>query len=91
MRNIVVTGASSGIGAATVQLLLRHGYRVFGTVRSAPGAVGGGVGPSVGLRVVIAVPPLLRAATPGSIAGRTRFVLSDEHCPRGRMDQAPTF
>jgi NAD(P)-dependent dehydrogenase (short-subunit alcohol dehydrogenase family) len=39
MQTIVVTGASSGIGAATVRLLLRQGYRVFGTVRSAPGAV----------------------------------------------------
>jgi NAD(P)-dependent dehydrogenase (short-subunit alcohol dehydrogenase family) len=39
MRNIVVTGASSGIGAATVRLLLAQGYRVFGTVRADPGAV----------------------------------------------------
>lgn len=39
MQAIVVTGASSGIGAATARLLLRHGYRVFGTVRTAPDAV----------------------------------------------------
>lgn len=30
----VVTGVSSGIGAATVSLLLGRGYRVFGSVRS---------------------------------------------------------
>jgi NAD(P)-dependent dehydrogenase (short-subunit alcohol dehydrogenase family) len=39
MQTIVVTGASSGIGAATARALLRQGYRVFGTVRSAPDAV----------------------------------------------------
>lgn len=33
MQTIVVTGASSGIGAATTRLLLRQGYRVFGTTR----------------------------------------------------------
>ncbi len=32
---VVVTGASSGIGAATAHALLAEGYRVFGTVRRA--------------------------------------------------------
>lgn len=31
---VVVTGASSGIGAATVRALVREGFRVFGTYRS---------------------------------------------------------
>lgn len=35
---VVVTGASSGIGAATVRLLAQRGYRVFGTVRRAKDA-----------------------------------------------------
>src|SRR6267143_1156534 len=32
---VVVTGASTGIGAATVRELASRGYRVFGTVRRA--------------------------------------------------------
>jgi NAD(P)-dependent dehydrogenase (short-subunit alcohol dehydrogenase family) len=32
-RSVVVTGASSGIGLATVEVLSRHGFHVFGTVR----------------------------------------------------------
>src|SRR3984957_1894089 len=33
MRSVVVTGASTGIGWATVKLLLERGFRVFGSVR----------------------------------------------------------
>jgi NAD(P)-dependent dehydrogenase (short-subunit alcohol dehydrogenase family) len=33
MRNVVVTGTSSGIGFAACQALIRHGFRVFGSVR----------------------------------------------------------
>ena len=33
-RSILITGASRGLGAATMQLLVERGYRVFGTVRS---------------------------------------------------------
>jgi NAD(P)-dependent dehydrogenase (short-subunit alcohol dehydrogenase family) len=35
MRSVVITGASSGIGWATAKLLLRCGFRVFGSVRKA--------------------------------------------------------
>lgn len=38
MRSVVVTGASTGIGAATARVLLRHGLRVFGSVRKAQDA-----------------------------------------------------
>jgi NAD(P)-dependent dehydrogenase (short-subunit alcohol dehydrogenase family) len=41
---VLVTGASSGIGAATAALLADHGYRVFGTSRRpAPDAAPAGV------------------------------------------------
>ncbi|WP_224482943.1 SDR family oxidoreductase [Robertkochia aurantiaca] len=33
MKNIVITGVSSGIGKASVQYFLKKGYRVFGSVR----------------------------------------------------------
>jgi len=33
MQTVVVTGASTGIGAATARVLTRHGLRVFGSVR----------------------------------------------------------
>lgn len=35
---VVITGASTGIGYATAQELIRHGYRVFGSVRKAEDA-----------------------------------------------------
>jgi NAD(P)-dependent dehydrogenase (short-subunit alcohol dehydrogenase family) len=34
---VLVTGASSGVGQATTQLLARHGFRVFGTSRNPAG------------------------------------------------------
>lgn len=34
MRDVVITGASTGIGFATSQVLIRHGFRVFGSVRT---------------------------------------------------------
>ena len=34
-RTAIVTGASSGIGQATAEALVRAGYRVFGTSRKA--------------------------------------------------------
>jgi NAD(P)-dependent dehydrogenase (short-subunit alcohol dehydrogenase family) len=43
----VVTGVSSGIGAATARKLVQAGYRVFGTVRSEGTAVPQGVEPLV--------------------------------------------
>ncbi len=33
MKHVVITGASTGIGRATAQDLLSHGYHVFGSVR----------------------------------------------------------
>ena len=33
MKSIVVTGASTGIGAGTVKVLIQKGFRVFGSVR----------------------------------------------------------
>lgn len=33
MRTVIVTGASTGIGYATIKLLLQRGFRVFGSVR----------------------------------------------------------
>ena len=33
MKQVVITGASTGIGRATVEDLLAHGYHVFGSVR----------------------------------------------------------
>src|ERR1700751_3832291 len=33
MRQVVITGVSTGIGYATVKVLLEHGCRVFGSVR----------------------------------------------------------
>jgi NAD(P)-dependent dehydrogenase (short-subunit alcohol dehydrogenase family) len=40
---VLVTGVSSGIGEMTARALVREGYRVFGTVRSAAAAVPEGV------------------------------------------------
>lgn len=34
MQSVVVTGVSSGIGWGTAKVLLQHGFRVFGSVRS---------------------------------------------------------
>ncbi|MEM7036561.1 MAG: SDR family oxidoreductase [Bacteroidota bacterium] len=33
MKNVLVTGASTGIGYYTVKAFLKHGYRVYGSVR----------------------------------------------------------
>ncbi len=33
MRSVVITGTSTGIGFGTAQVLLNHGFRVFGSVR----------------------------------------------------------
>ena len=33
MKQVVITGASTGIGRATVQDLVAHGYHVIGSVR----------------------------------------------------------
>lgn len=33
MKHIVITGVSTGIGKATAELLINHGYHVFGSVR----------------------------------------------------------
>ena len=32
-RSVVITGASTGIGFATAEVLLNKGFQVFGTVR----------------------------------------------------------
>jgi len=34
MRHVVVTGASTGIGEASVKILLENGYKVFGSLRT---------------------------------------------------------
>jgi NAD(P)-dependent dehydrogenase (short-subunit alcohol dehydrogenase family) len=39
MESVVVTGVSTGIGAATARVLIRRGLRVFGTVRRVDDAV----------------------------------------------------
>jgi NAD(P)-dependent dehydrogenase (short-subunit alcohol dehydrogenase family) len=41
MKSYVVTGASTGIGLATVKLLLSKGHRVYGSVRRAQDALAG--------------------------------------------------
>jgi len=38
MKNVVITGASSGIGKATCKTFLMQGYRVFGSVRKSDDA-----------------------------------------------------
>ena len=38
MRSVVITGASTGIGFTTAKLLIREGFRVFGSVRNAADA-----------------------------------------------------
>jgi NAD(P)-dependent dehydrogenase (short-subunit alcohol dehydrogenase family) len=49
-RVVLITGASSGIGRACANYLARHGFRVYGTSRHAPGpqAVSTGLDPAVG-------------------------------------------
>ena len=37
VRTVLVTGATGGIGAATVEALLRHGYHVWAVARDDPG------------------------------------------------------
>ena len=34
MKNIVITGVSTGIGYSTAKILLNNGFRVFGSVRN---------------------------------------------------------
>jgi NAD(P)-dependent dehydrogenase (short-subunit alcohol dehydrogenase family) len=41
----IVTGVSSGIGRATAEELVQHGFRVFGTVRAAAAGLPAGVEP----------------------------------------------
>ncbi len=67
---VLVTGVSSGIGAMTARALVRDGYRVFGTVRSASGAVPDGVE-----RVVLDVRDegSIRAAVDGILAKTGRI------------------
>ena len=38
MPDVVITGASSGIGFAACEALIRRGFRVFGSVRTKPDA-----------------------------------------------------
>ena len=33
MKNIVITGVSTGIGYSATKILIENGYRVFGSVR----------------------------------------------------------
>src|SRR6266581_7937833 len=42
-QTVLVTGASSGIGQATAQLLAQQGYNVFGTARKPAAAMSNGV------------------------------------------------
>ena len=34
MKKVVITGVSTGIGYASVNVLLKRGFRVFGSVRT---------------------------------------------------------
>lgn len=64
-RSIVVTGVSSGIGWGITKVLLRQGFRVFGTVRRAADAdrLGPEFGPDfVPLLVDVTDPAAVRAA-----------------------------
>ena len=50
-QNVLITGASSGIGAAMTKLLAENGYNVWGTSRKVTGQLPAGISPEAAQRV----------------------------------------
>ncbi len=63
MKDVLITGASSGIGRASAVMLAQHGYRVFAGVRKLPDASG-----------LDATPVLLEVTDRDSVRAAVRFV-----------------
>ena len=78
---VVITGASTGIGASTAEYLVRQGYQVFGSVRRAPD------GDALRNQLGDAFTPLIfdvtdgEAIAAGAADGPVRFANSSTICP----------
>lgn len=76
MQSVVVTGASTGIGAATARVLIGSGLRVFGSVRR--GADGERLARELGERFVPLLFDVTDSAAVGAAAGRVSRELAGE-------------